>query len=141
MRLKSLNDMRYVSANEVERDDLPRAKSPVSQKFNKLAARNEMLERENANLRGVYGKNFNADEFKPHSTKSPITFTYSNNRIAYWKDGYWYDNDTDEEVPDKWTGKVSPNYGKTSNDETGSETSNDDYESEGAENEKTNGNA
>ena len=119
MKVENIRGTNYVSVNEVERDDIPR-KSPVSQSFAKLKAKTEVLERENANLRGVYGKNFNADEFKPHSTKSPITFSYGNNRIAYWKDGYWYDNDTDEEVPDKWT-----------NDETGSKTSNDSAESEG----------
>lgn len=106
----------YVPADEVDRDDLPRRKSPVSANMQKMATKIKVLETQLAQREEVKFKNFNHNDFKPQSKKSPITFSYGNNRIAYWKDGYWYDNETDEEVPDKWTGKVSPNYRKTSNE-------------------------
>lgn len=117
--MKNIFGQEYVSANEVERDGIPRRKNPMSNVLDSKDNRIAALERENANLRGVYGKNFNADEFKPHSTKSPITFTYGVNRIAYWKDGKWYDNETDEEVEDKFGERE-----KTSNADTQKETSN-----------------
>ena len=119
MKVENVRGTNYVSADEVERDNLPRKKSPVSQSLAKLKVKTEVLERENANLRGIQNKNFNANEFKPRSTKSPITFSYGVNRIAYWKDGKWFDNETDEEVEDKFGERE-----KTSNADTQEETSN-----------------
>lgn len=108
--------MEYVPANEVESDDIQQKKSPVSQRMEKMADTIKAQKKEIERLQHDNDRNFSSATFKPRSKKSPITFSYGDNRIAYWKDGYWYDNETDEEVPDKWTGKTSPNYKKTSNE-------------------------
>lgn len=122
MKMEKANEVLGISTvpeSEVEREGLPRKKSPVSQSFEKMKTKVKAQERELANLRGIQNKNFNANEFKPRSTKSPITFSYGVNRIAYWKDGKWYDNETDEEVEDKFGERE-----KTSNADTQKETSN-----------------